>query len=100
MYFIILAEDKPDLLALRAEVRPEHLAYAEAAGCVRLAGPLLNDGAEPKPRGSMLIINVADRAAAEDFAAHDPYMRAGLFARVDIHPWLPALGPWAPEGDA
>lgn len=100
MYFIILAEDKADHLAVRMENRPAHLDYAAAAGCVVLAGPLLTEGGDPKPRGSMLIVDVADQAAAEDFAAHDPYAKAGLFAAVTINPWMPALGPWKPEEGA
>ena len=97
MYFIILAEDKPDSLDVRMTNRPAHLDYVAAQGCVVLAGPLLDENAEPKPRGSMLIVNVNERAAAEAFAAHDPYALAGLFAKVDIKPWMPAVGPWKPD---
>ena len=97
MYFIILAEDKADSLQLRMDNRPAHLDYAAAQGCVVLAGPLLSESADPKPRGSMLIVDVKDRAAAEAFAAGDPYALAGLFAKVDINPWMPTLGPWKPE---
>lgn len=97
MYFIILAEDKADNLVLRMDNRPAHLDYVQASGCVMLAGPLLTAGSEPQPRGSMLIIEVKDRAAAEDFAAHDPYAKAGLFAHVKIEDWTPAFGPWWPE---
>jgi len=97
MHFIILAEDKADHLQVRMNNRPAHLNYAEKQGCVTLAGPLLTDGKDPKPRGSMLIIEVADRAAAEKFAAGDPYAKAGLFAKVMIEPWMPALGPWMPK---
>lgn len=97
MYFIILAEDKPDSLQLRMDNRPAHLAYGLEQGCVVLAGPQLTDGEDPKPKGSMLIIDVADRTAAEDFAANDPYGLAGLFSNVTITPWMPALGPWKPE---
>lgn len=98
MYFIIVAEDKADSLSLRMDNRAAHLDYARAQGCVVLAGPLLSEGADPKPRGSMLIIDVEDRAAAEKFATHDPYAVAGLFANVKINHWMPALGDWKPEG--
>jgi len=96
MYFIILAEDKPDSLEVRMKNRPAHLVYAQAQGCVILAGPLLTEGENPVPRGSMLIIDTPDRAAAEKFADGDPYAKAGLFARVDIKSWMPALGSWKP----
>ena len=97
MHFIIVAHDKPKSLDIRMENRPAHLEYAKAKGCVVLAGPLLTDGEEPKPKGSLLIIDVADRETAEEFAAHDPYAVAGLFADVTITPWMPALGPWIPQ---
>jgi hypothetical protein len=42
--------------------------------------------------GSMLIIEVADRAAAEAFAASDPYAVAGLFERVEIRAWRATVG--------
>lgn len=100
MHFIILAHDKPDSLALRMDSRPYHLDYAKDKGCVVLAGPLLTEGAEPKPKGSMLIIDVADRQAAEEFAANDPYAVAGLFAEVTVTPWMPALGDWIPQKGA
>ncbi len=96
MYFIILAEDKSGSLELRMNNRPAHLDYAQEQGCVTLAGPLLTEGDNPEPRGSMLIIDVPNRLAAEKFAANDPYAKAGLFAKVDIICWTPALGPWKP----
>jgi hypothetical protein len=37
--------------------------------------------------GSLLIIDFADRKAAEDFAANDPYNKAGLFESVIIRRW-------------
>ena len=37
--------------------------------------------------GSILIIDVADRAAAEEFAATDPFVEAGLFASTYIAPF-------------
>ncbi|MCF8473415.1 MAG: YciI family protein [Emcibacter sp.] len=94
MHFIILAEDKPNSLDLRLASRPDHLDYANKRGCVMLAGPLLTEGSEPKPRGSMLIIDVKDKEAAKDFAANDPYAKAGLFVKVDILPWMPAINAW------
>ncbi len=98
MYFIILAEDKPDHLPWRMEFRGAHLEYADAMGCVVLGGPLLTENADPKPLGSLLIIDVANRAQAEAFAEGDPYGRAGLFAKVEIRPWTPTVGLWRPEG--
>ena len=41
--------------------------------------------------GSLLILDLADQAAADAFAAGDPYARAGLFESVTIHPWRKVL---------
>lgn len=100
MYFIIVARDKPHSLNIRMDNRPAHLKYAAEQGCVILAGPLLTEDDEIKPQGSLLIIDVADQTAAEKFAAHDPYVQAGLFAHVEITSWMPALGRWMPDGGA
>ena len=35
----------------------------------------------------MLVIDVADRAAAEAFAAADPYAKAGLFESTRVMRW-------------
>jgi uncharacterized protein YciI len=41
--------------------------------------------------GSVIILDVADLAAAEAFAAGDPYAKAGLFASVTIDRWNKVL---------
>jgi uncharacterized protein YciI len=37
--------------------------------------------------GSLLVMEFADKQAAEDFAANDPYAKAGLFQSVAITPF-------------
>ncbi|GAB4149766.1 MAG: YciI family protein [Sphingomonadales bacterium] len=98
MLFMIIARDKPGALATRLENRPRHLAYMQGeAARIRLAGPILSDDEPAQPIGSVLIIEAADRAEAEAFAAQDPYMLAGLFGAVEIKPWRETLGTWLPE---
>jgi uncharacterized protein YciI len=41
--------------------------------------------------GSVVILDLEDRAAAEAFAAGDPYNQAGLFERVTISAWKKVL---------
>lgn len=98
MNFSIVCKDKPGALPLRQANRPDHLAYLEGAGATLcLAGPLLD--AEGQPEGSLLIVDVGDKAAAEAFAAADPYAKAGVFAEVTITAFRPVLGLWAkPHG--
>jgi uncharacterized protein YciI len=84
---MILCRDRPDSGALRQSTRPDHLRYMEpllAQGRLRFAGPLLRDDAEGAARGSLIIADFDERAAAENWAAGDPYARAGLFAEVEI----------------
>ena len=99
MHYIITAFDKENSLELRMSIRSDHLAYANDKGITVLAGPLLTEGDDPKPRGSMLIVEVDSRAQAEEFAENDPYNKAGLFDKVTIRRWMGALGPWLPSGD-
>lgn len=71
---------------LRAETRPQHLAYLQAAiDQVVVAGPLLDD--EGTPIGSMLLMEFPDRRSAVAFAADDPYARVGLFSSVAVTAW-------------
>jgi uncharacterized protein YciI len=86
MLFAIVCEDKPAALALRLATRPTHIEYLDSqVEALVQAGPVL-DGAG-KPCGSVLIVEAADQAAAEAFAAADPYAKAGLFAKVSIRPF-------------
>ncbi|MEM7003563.1 MAG: YciI family protein [Pseudomonadota bacterium] len=82
MLYVLICEDKPDSEPLRKATRDAHLAYLQDYD-VRLAGPMLSDDGEHMI-GSVLMVEVADRAGAEAFAASDPYNLAGLFANVTI----------------
>lgn len=87
MLFAIVAEDKPNSVAIRLATRGTHLEYLKTFGRrIVVAGPLLAADGETMT-GSLLIIDATDRADAESFAAGDPYAKAGLFARTTISPW-------------
>lgn len=88
MIFTLICKDKPGQLDIRMSNRPAHLDYLNglnAAGKLKFAGPFLGD--DGKPLGSLVAVEVADRAEAEAIAAGDPYARAGLFASTEIAPW-------------
>jgi uncharacterized protein YciI len=86
MLFAIVCADRPGNLDLRQATRPVHLDYLKShAHRLVQAGPVLNAAGEPC--GSLLIIDAADRAEAEAFAAGDPYARAGLFESTMIRPY-------------
>lgn len=86
MLFAILCNDKAGHLQLRLDTRPAHLDYLKGLGDqLKFAGPFL--GEDAKPDGSLVVVEAADKAAAELIAANDPYALAGLFADVTIRPW-------------
>ncbi|MBK8176245.1 MAG: YciI family protein [Rhodospirillales bacterium] len=89
MHFVFYCKDKPGSEQIRIANRSAHLDYLEAhRDRLLCAGPLLADGSDSiRMIGSLLILELADQAAAETFAAGDPYARAGLFESVSIHPW-------------
>ncbi|MGS4946924.1 YciI family protein [Meridianimarinicoccus sp. RP-17] len=90
MFFALICHDKPGALALRMQTRADHLAYVERTGVVAQAGPLLGD--DGGMVGSLIILDVADRAAAQVWADGDPYAQAGLFDRVEIVAWKRVIG--------
>jgi uncharacterized protein len=90
MRFALLAKDKPDALQTRLDNREAHLAYVAATGVVEIAGPLLDD--DGQMCGSLIVLDVADLAAAQDWAANDPYAKAGLFADVTLRAWKKVIG--------
>ncbi|MEQ8897818.1 MAG: YciI family protein [Roseovarius sp.] len=85
MLIALIARDKPGALQIRTENREKHLAYIKETGVVSQAGPLLDDGGDMC--GSLVILDVEDMAAAEDWAGNDPYAKAGLFESVELIPW-------------
>jgi hypothetical protein len=87
MPYILECLDKPGSLELRLANRPAHLDYVERhVQHVVVAGPIMAAD-ETTPIGSLLILNLPDRASVEAFAAEDPYAKAGLFGSVTIRPW-------------
>ena len=98
MIFVITAHDKKDGLELRMATRDAHLAYLRSAeDRLKVAGPILTSGENPKPCGSYVVIDAASEAAVKLFAENDPYAKAGLFDSVTIKPWNPVLGAWVED---
>ncbi len=91
MPYAIDTLDKPNCENLRMEHRAAHLDYLKSRVAMILAAgaKLSDDGASMT--GSLLIIDTEDRAEAEEFAASDPFSKAGLFASVSITRWRKAI---------
>ncbi|MDW6022123.1 YciI-like protein [Mesorhizobium sp. BAC0120] len=88
MLFAFTGKDKPGALQVRIDTRPAHVAFLEklnAEGTLKIAGPFLDE--EGKPSGSLVVIEAADKKAAEAILGEDPYAKAGLFASTEIRQW-------------
>ena len=91
MLFVFFCTDKPDHLAVRQQNRPAHLAYLESYGDrIKAGGPTFADEGTTM-NGSLIILDLADRAEADAFVAGDPYGKAGLFESVQVRPWKKVL---------
>jgi uncharacterized protein len=90
MRFALICTDKADHLEVRKANREAHLAYIAQTGVVEMAGPFLS--ADGVMNGSLIVLDVADRAAAESWAKSDPYAKANLFAKVRIEEWKKVIG--------
>jgi hypothetical protein len=98
MLYAIVGEDVPDSLAARLATRPAHLARLhrlQDEGRLILAGPFpAIDANDPGPAGfsgSLIVAEFESLAAAEEWAASDPYRHAGVYARVTVRPFKQAL---------
>ena len=96
MLYALYCRDAPDSGDLRRANREAHLAYARSTDCIRMAGPLLADDGETMI-GSLFVIEAEDMDAVARFRAADPYVEAGLFDRVEVHPFRWLLGSAPPE---
>ncbi len=87
MIYVITCVDKPGHGAVRKENRTAHLAYLRDAGdTLFAAGPTLTDDAS-SVTGSVIMVDLPDKQAAETFAADDPDAKAGVFESVTIKAW-------------
>ena len=88
--FTVSCRDREDAFDLRAATREAHLAWLADDPRVKLGGPWLD--AQGRSIGSLLIVEFDDLAAAEAWAAQDPYAQAGLFAFTAVGPWRLVVG--------
>lgn len=94
MWYLIHGIDLPNSLEGRKAHRPAHLARLEALrdqGRLKLAGPLpAIDAEDPGPAGftgSVIVAEFGSLAEANAWAADDPYLAGGVYARVDVSPF-------------
>jgi uncharacterized protein YciI len=88
--FALHCIDKENGLETRMGARPDHLAWVQSTGMLRLGGPFLDEAGDMA--GSLMIIEAADLAAAQQFNRDDPYTKAGLWRAVDIRAFRATFG--------
>ncbi|MGY0504196.1 YciI family protein [Luteimonas sp. e5] len=98
MWYLIEGFDGEDALARRAEHRPAHLARLQQLlddGRLLLAGPCpAIDAEDPGPAGysgSVIVAEFESLDAARRWADADPYLAAGVYARVEVRPFRKVL---------
>lgn len=98
MLYLILGDDAPDSLARRLEARPAHLERLRALqreGRLLLAGPRPKvDAAVPTAagfHGSLIVAEFPSLDAAQAWAEADPYVAAGVYARVTVQAFIKTL---------
>lgn len=98
MWYVICGTDNENSLASRQAARAAHLARLEAlrdAGRLKLAGPFpAIDAQAPGPAGFTGSLIVAEFASLEDaraWADADPYVAQGVYAKVEVKPFLAVL---------
>jgi len=90
MPFLIETFDKPNLQALRLEVRQAHLDYLDTHLEILLAcGAKLSDDGETAS-GGIYLLDLDSREEAERFINADPFYQAELFVEVKIMRWRQA----------
>ncbi len=106
MLYIMVNEDRPagEATPIRDATREAHLAYLDRhKDIVVLAGGTLAEDSSTRT-GSVFVINVPNRQAAERFSAEEPFRKAGLFKTVKITrmrrgQWNPGAAPTTAEGN-
>jgi len=98
VWYVIEGYDGEDVLAARLEARAAHLERLQTLlgqGRLLLAGPCpAIDAQDPGPAGfsgSVVIASFDDLAAARAWADADPYVAAGVYARVEVRPFRKVL---------
>jgi uncharacterized protein YciI len=98
LFYAIEGIDVPDCLEKRLGARPAHLArlnQLKDEGRLLLAGPYpAIDSPDPGPAGfsgSLIVAAFDSLQAAQSWADADPYMAAGVYARVSVKPFKKVL---------
>jgi uncharacterized protein YciI len=98
MWYAVISEDVEDSLPMRLRSRDAHLARLKALaadGRVLVAGPHpAIDAEDPGAAGftgSLVVVDFPSLEDATTWANADPYITAGVYARVSVKPFKRVL---------
>ena len=98
MLYAVISEDVADSLSKRLGARAAHLARLEelkTQGRLILAGPPpaidSEDPGEAGFTGSLIIAEFPSLQDAQQWADSDPYIEAGVYAKVTVKPYKKVL---------
>lgn len=98
MLYAIISEDVTNSLSQRKQARPAHLERLntlQQQGRLILAGPHpAIDSVDPGEAGfsgSLVVAEFTDLVAAQSWADSDPYIEAGVYAKVVVKPFKKVL---------
>jgi uncharacterized protein YciI len=98
MWYAIISEDIENSLEKRASARPAHLDRLHQLrddARLLIAGPHpAIDSEDPGAAGfsgSLVVAEFDSLESAESWAAEDPYMAAGVYAKVTVKPFKKVL---------
>jgi uncharacterized protein YciI len=84
-HFVVEYFDRPGSGEVRAANREAHIAYRRELGAALvLAGPLFEDFDGSPAKGSLVILEAADKTEADAIARRDPYAQAGVFDEIRL----------------
>lgn len=98
MWYVIIGEDHNNSLQKRMSVRPQHLerlSNLAAENRLLVSGPNpaidSEDPGEAGFTGSVIIAQFDSLQDAENWANQDPYIKAGVYAKVTVKPFKKVL---------
>lgn len=89
MHYLLMYEVAPDYVERRAPLRAAHIKLAREAV---ERGELVLGGALNPPEGVLLLFRGNSPAAAEAFAAADPYVQHGIVTNWKVREWTTVVG--------
>ena len=98
MWYAVISEDVPDSLTKRLSSRDAHLSRLKALaseGRLLIAGPHpAVDSEDPGAAGftgSLVVVDFPSLDEANVWASKDPYIEAGVYAKVTVKPFKRVL---------